>query len=188
LRSRKASDGIERCSGDAVSVAFDNNMNHKLQRLGAVAAFGLVLISSWLTIALGTPSLLSPFNIPVFLAALISGSSLLASLLMPAIFLAWSWPVLTRSAVLPIRSVIFFALCLGLSCLWHIVGIDYGIRYQGRDFVVGVSTINAIFCSMMVALAMIGRRHPQYWLNLSFHMLFFTWLGYSAFPYFGELM
>jgi hypothetical protein len=162
-------------------------MNNTPRRTVWAAAFGIAAMFSWLTISSGAPTLGSPYNLPVVLVALISGSVLLASLLIPIVFLAWCWPVLRGASVVPLRSIVLLVLSIELSTAWHFVGFDYGIQYQGQDYVTGVVIVNILFAVLLVTLAALGRRHPQYWRNLAFHLAFFTWFGYYAFPYLGEL-
>ena len=163
-------------------------MKHTQHNIIGVLAFPLLMLLSWKTISFGTPTLDSPFNIPVVLVTLLSDSMFLGVLFIPLCFVVWCWPVLLGAAYLPLRSIVLLGISVTLSVLWHIVGFSYGIQYQGIDFVIGVSIVNLLFVCILITLAVIGRRRPQYHFNLLFHVALFAWLAYYAFPYLGELL
>ncbi len=155
-------------------------------RKNGIFAFGLIAFFSWLTISSGTSTLYSPVNLPLVLVGLLSSSFIAVLFFMPIVFLIWCWPILRGEPVVPRRSIILLALSIALSIFYFVRGIDFGIQYQGRDFVIGVGIVNAIFWILLVVLAVIARRRPHYRNNLIFHFALFAWLAYYAFPYLGE--
>ena len=125
---------------------------------------------------------------PAFISSgLFKGSYLLAITVVPLLFFWWSRPVMRGDAILPTRSIALLFLAVISSAAWLIFGAEYGVEYQSRDYVLGVTVINAISWVVIGLLALIARRHPNYVYNLAFHTVLFAWLAWCAFPYMGEL-
>jgi len=162
------------------------------RHLAGLAAVGLVVLLSWLTIWPGTPRIYAPLNllvvIPAFLSSgLFSNSYLLAVAVVPVFFWLWCLPVLHGRTTLPIRSVVLLILAVVLSAASLIFGARYGVRYQGVGYVMGVAVINIGCWVLLGVLAFLARRRPSFCRNFGFHAALFAWLAWCAFPYMGEL-
>jgi hypothetical protein len=57
---------------------------------------------------------------------------------------------------------------------------------HGNDYVATVASINAVFFAVLSALSVWSFGRPRFPVALLFHFLLFLWLGWFAFPYFGE--
>lgn len=88
---------------------------------------------------------------------------------------------------MPTRSVVLLLCATVLSAIWLVYGFQYGIKYQGKDYTVGVTMINVVCWILVGTLAVVVRRRPIYNYSLGFHSALFAWLAWYAFPYFGEL-
>jgi hypothetical protein len=149
---------------------------------------------SYLTIRAGRPAPLLPLNLCVVIPALLGyellgrGCLILGVLTVPTVFLAWCWTVLTDgSAQVPRRSLALFAAFALLSFCDLVCGSQYGMQYQGHDYVRAVWLISLAWWAALIALASVARAWPKVWLNLSFHLALFAWLAWYALPYLGEL-
>jgi hypothetical protein len=156
-------------------------------------AAGLVGLS-FLTIHAGTPTPLSPLNLCVVIPAFWSvgllgqGSLLFAMMFVPALFLAWSWSTVSAGAArIPVRSAVLFSVVAFLSVGDLVFGSQYGVQYQGRDYVAAVWMINVPWWIGLSTLIFVADKWPRPWLNLTFHFAFFAWLAWCALPYLGEL-
>lgn len=162
------------------------------QHFAGVAAVGLLLLLSWLTILPGTPQIYAPLNLLALIPAIMSSglfgdSYLLAVAVVPAFFCLWCRPVLRGRTTLPARSIVLFILAVLLSAASLIFGARYGIEYQSAGYVAGVAIINLICWALLGLLAILACRRPSFGHNLGFHTALFAWLAWCAFPYLGEL-
>ena len=75
-----------------------------------------------------------------------------------------------------------------MSVIWFIVGWNYGLHYQGPTYTRFICALNFVWIVGLGALLFLRRKsNPSFTFNLVFHLLLFTWLGWCAFPYLGEL-
>ena len=142
---------------------------------------------SWLTIYPGVPRVYAPFNLLVVVPYLLTGSSFVASLFVPAFFCVWCWPVLRGGSTLPMRSVVLLGCTVTLSAISMLFGRRFAVQYHGTDYVVGTVAISVTAWIVLSTLAVLARRHPSPRRNLIFHAALFGWLAWYAIPYFGEL-
>lgn len=168
-------------------------MTKTQQNLTGVAISILLGLLSWLTILPGTPQIYAPFNLVVILPMFLVGAVLgeanawAAVTVVPIFFCLWCWPVLRGQSTLPNRSFVLLILVIGLSAFSLIVGRQFAIKYHGRDYVVGVAAISALWWALLGTLAWRVRRRPSFSRNLWFHTVLFAWLAWYAIPYLAEL-
>jgi hypothetical protein len=127
--------------------------------------------------------------LPAFLLlAVLPGSvaALAAPVFTPLLFLLW-----TRfgrfGPVVPRRSVIAGVVLLVLSIAHFWVAVPYGLRFQGRPYVLAVAAVQVIVAVGLGACLLWNRRTRTPASNLAFHTALFAWLGWLAFPTLGEL-
>jgi hypothetical protein len=153
-----------------------------------------------MTIASGSPSLLSPLSLVVAIPALLAFEALpgsgplrdaaklvLASALLPTLFIIWSAPALRRGPRIPLRSTVLFVVLAALSGTWFVVLWDFGFRYQGRIHTVGVLVVSVVLLGLVGTVWLRARRAPSINLSVSFHTALFAWLAWGGFPWLGEL-
>jgi len=61
------------------------------------------------------------------------------------------------------------------------------LKYQGKRFTYGICALNAGWLVLLWTVFMWRGNKPSFMNNLILHWLLFTWLGWYAFPYLGEL-
>ena len=139
------------------------------------------------------PTVWSPLNVLAFLPALIvSGFVGEAALVAPiilfvALFVLWCPNVWGGQAVVPRRSIVLTGIAVLLSAANIVLAREYGIAYQGIAYVRFVSAISVIWWALLLGVAILALRTPSIRRNLWFHIALFSWLGWYALPYMGEL-
>ena len=134
---------------------------------------------------LGPPTVVTPYPALVPIAAFAVGYP---AFLLPAI-LFWCWsPQLFKGGVsVPRRSAVPFGLLTALTPPYFIAGWEYGIRYDGRHYVVGAALMNLAVILLLWIRLFRARSHPSFHASFAFHGLLFGWLAWCAFPNLGEL-
>ncbi|MCZ6510084.1 MAG: hypothetical protein O7A62_05790 [Alphaproteobacteria bacterium] len=110
--------------------------------------------------------------IPIFLASFfwISGRALFRGESNVPRWLIWATPAVG------VLNVAYFV------ALW-----ENALRYQGLAHTVVVIAENTVLFGAIVALYALARRRPSFGRNLLSRWLFFFWLVWCAFPFFGRL-
>jgi hypothetical protein len=161
--------------------------------LTTVAAALLLALLSGLSLWTGVPTVMSPLNMLLLVPGLLSSCVLgkgwfVASIaFIPVTFWLWCRPVLRGSQIVPSRSLFLLGGSVALSAFWFVAGIEYGLTYQGRDYVVGTAAVSVAWWATLAGLALAAWRFPRPGLNVTFHIALFAWLAWYAFPYLGEL-
>jgi hypothetical protein len=152
----------------------------------------LLLIPAWVGLHLfGVTMLLSPLPaltiIPAFLLDAMHLQA--AALVIPVIlFFAWNPGLFRGTETIPRRTYVLFAIATVLSTIWFVGSWKYGLQYQGRTYTYLICALNAAWLSGLGVFLFLRRKYdPSFASNLAFHLLFFAWLGWYAFPYLGEL-
>jgi hypothetical protein len=135
--------------------------------------------------AAGVPRIWAPMPSYVVLLGWIVGP---AAVLLPAILLfAWCWPISKDASVVPRRSIVLLVILASLSVVYFTTSRRYGVRYQGPAHTLAVACINMLMLAALAFLAFHIAHRPNRAGPVIFHTLLFVWLGWSAFPYLGEL-
>jgi hypothetical protein len=156
----------------------------------------LVWFASFLTISGGVPHLYSPFSFIIIIPALYLSSypgtqslaSLIAALVGPVLFAAWSFPIMKGQMRIPKRSKILAIVLVVLSIVFLISGWSYGNQYQGAFHTIAIYIFNLAFWVGLFFTERKNTRFPSFISNLVFHTLLFFWLAWVAFPWLGELI
>jgi hypothetical protein len=157
-------------------------------RWGAsLACAGVVLLAtSAPTYLKGAPSLLAPAPVPwIALYLLLLGPLALA--IPPTWFLAWTPQLRAGTGAIPRRSIVLLAVLAVLSVGWGVAAWSYGIRWQGMGYTRAVLALTAGWIVLLAGVCAWARRRPSFARSCLFHTLLFTWLGWYAFPWLGEL-
>jgi hypothetical protein len=139
----------------------------------------------------GVPTLLCPLPyltvVPAFLLSSIHLER--AASVIPAIlFFAWNPSLFRGSSTIPKRTYVLFVIVAVMSVIWFIAGWKYGLQYQNPTYTHYICVLNiAWIAGLGIFLFLRRKSDPSFTSNLAFHLLFFAWLGWYAFPYLGEL-
>lgn len=157
-------------------------------RWGAVlACAGVVLLMTVVPPLLGAaPTLTAPVPMPLaMLFLLLLGPVALA--VPAACFLAWTPQLRAGVGTVPRRSIVLLAVLSALSVVWGVIAWRYGVRWQGLGYTRTVLALNAAWLAVLAGTCVWATRRPSFAGSCLFHTLLFTWLGWYAFPYLGEL-
>jgi hypothetical protein len=160
-------------------------------RITLIAGFFLLIPTTVGLFLTGVPTLLCPLPyltiVPAFLLS--AGHSQVAAVAIPTIrFFAWNPGLFQRSSTIPKRTYALFVSAAVMSVIWFVGGWKYGLQYQGPTYTHYICALNIAWIAGLAVLLFLGRkRDPSFASNLVFHLLFFAWLGWCAFPYLGEL-
>lgn len=147
----------------------------------------LIFFVGILASSAGYPRPWSPLPITVVFPAFMTGSIILAPLPLALAWAIWTAPLIGADRKVRWWSICGYAVLVALSALWYFGGWSYGLEYQGKSYVVAVSTINAISTIALTGLLILNRLRAGFPTNLAFHVLVGCWLASYAFPYLGEL-
>jgi len=146
---------------------------------------GAVVVILALPTVLGPPTVVTPYPVLVLIAAFTVGYP---AVLFPALlFWAWSPQLFKGEPRIPRRSAVLLGLLTALMPPYFFAGWDYGIRYDGLPYVVGVALLNGASLVILWMRLVRARSHPSFHASLAFHGLLFAWLAWCAFPNLGEL-
>jgi hypothetical protein len=152
----------------------------------------LLLIPAWVGLNLFNVSMfLSPLPaltiIPTFLLDAMHLQGIAVAI--PSIlFFSWNPSLFRGSDTMPKRSYALFAIATVLSVIWFIGSWKYGLQYQGPTYTHLICALNVVWLAGLGVFLFLRRKSdPSFASNLAFHLLFFAWLGWYAFPYLGEL-
>jgi hypothetical protein len=156
---------------------------------------GLIWGAAYSSISAGFPNLYSPYATAVIAPAFFlmlnsipsTGAVILATLVCPIIFVAWSFPLLRQESLIPKRSKVMALFLVVLSLAYFFASWHYGITYQGQPHTIIIFIFNVFFWFALLALTRTNRLRPSFRSAMAFHTVLFVWLAWVAFPYLGEL-
>lgn len=113
-----------------------------------------------------------------------------AALAVPtALFFAWNPNLFRGEAKVPKRSYVLLAIATLFSLLWFVVGWKDGLAFQGAMYNYSFLIVNILWTGGLWLMVALSRKSEQsFRVNLLFHWLFFAWLAWYAFPFFGEMI
>ncbi len=104
------------------------------------------------------------------------------------LFFVWSPGLFKGDAAVPKRSYALLIVTTLLSAIWFLIGWRDGLAIQGERYNYFVCAVNVVWVGSLWLLSMINRKaEPTFKRNLLFHWIFFLWLAWYAFPFFGEM-
>jgi len=113
-----------------------------------------------------------------------------AAVCTPALaFFLWNPGLLQGDATIPRRSYVLLAVAIAADALWFIADWRTGIEAQGPTYTYSVCAINLAWVTLLGAGFALSRKAPaSFGRNLPLHWALFAWLGWSAFPFFGDFL
>lgn len=162
----------------------------KYQR--AVLCLLVVAMFSWLTVSERSPTVWAPHSffvqLPIWLQGqFLRNSGIVGLLGIPLFSLVWCIPILKGSSIVPLRSLLLLVVAITLSILNLVLGMDHGLMFHGRTYVVAVATISVALWITLGLLAWLAWRYKTNTLNMIFHLSLFGWLAWYSLPTLGEL-
>jgi hypothetical protein len=163
------------------------------------AAIAVLAAAGRFSISEGVPAAWAPLPlavvIPVFgaLSATCEAVSLrwipqaVPALVGPVLFFAWHPRLVTGTSLIPRRTIIGLAVLSLLAVAHFVLGWNFGLRYQGQSYVVGVACANVAAIAACWFLVIYARRRSSFEATLLAHASVALWLTWIAFPWLGEL-
>jgi len=160
--------------------------------------FGFILlwIICYFTICADYPKIYSPYSFPVVIPLLILSDLLnssfiaivVSTLIVPILFmLSIKYFLQDSYRITNVFKIVVFVIML-ISTIFLLTGWRYGIQYQGYRHTIAMYIFNAMFITILFILNRINKIKSSYISNFLFQWIFFSWLGWSAFPWLGELI
>ena len=170
----------------------------------------IVLAACCLTMSANYPRIYSPYSFSVVMPAIIfatdgmgvaiayllSSAPVLILYLIFSIFISRNKNVFSKttyaerkpSYIVSKRTRIFAILLVLLSVCFNAIGFSTGLKYQGLLHTISMYAFNLLFISALVVAYIFNRNSPTPTNCLGFNILLFSWLGWVAFPWLGELI
>jgi len=108
----------------------------------------------------------------------------------PVLFMLWSYQLVKGDNVIPKRSKILTLILVFVSLLWLVPWLVAiwagGARHQGLGPTNAALMVNVLCWFVLFMLYRASMKYKLYIQNYLFHWLLFAWLGWFAFPWFGE--
>ena len=170
------------------------NRERTTRLLSIFPCSALVMFSGWLSVRPEGPTIVSPNNLLIAIPASIMHvywghySDGVIVILLGILFLVWSLPAFRSPSIVPVRSIILLGCGILLSGVSIVCGWSYGLKWQSRDYMIGVACVNLFAWSVLAALTIAGRTRQTYSINIAFHILLFIWLSWYAMPWTGEML
>jgi hypothetical protein len=152
-----------------------------------------------LSVMASTPQIYSPFSFPVAIPALIVSildfshalTIMLGAFPLVVIYVVWISRSLSRqkeSISIDNLSVIIVTATAFLSVILNALSFQYGLEYQGMFHTIGICLINVLCILSLPVLYWRHFKQQSISSYIAFYTLYFSWLGFSAFPWLGELL
>jgi hypothetical protein len=104
------------------------------------------------------------------------------------LFFLWNRGLFHGESKVPKRTYILFFVATGLSVVYFIASLQWGITYEGIRYVRVVCAVNVVWAiSLGMMLARSRSRSPSFRFSVILHWWLFAWLAWYAFPTLGEL-
>jgi hypothetical protein len=113
---------------------------------------------------------------------------ILAALPVVILFLVWSIHLMRRKPRIPRRSEVLYATVILLSVIYFASAWGGGAQRQGLFHTSILLLMNVGFAALTSFILFKNRLAPKYSSSLAFHAILFSWLGWCAFPWLGELL
>jgi len=156
----------------------------------------IVIAASCLTMIASYPKIYSPYSLSVVFPALIISSRemgeavihLLSSIPILVLYLIFSIAFIKPTYKISKPTLSLAIVLVLLSVVFNIYGYKYGIKYQGMLHTVVMYVYNLVLLSLLSVAYFFNLKEPNSTNCLSFNTILFSWLGWVAFPWLGELI
>jgi hypothetical protein len=135
----------------------------------------------------GAPSLRSPYPMPLALLALLGVPPIVLAGCVGALFYVSTRRAAVSGDSRPTGKVrVLLMVAILASAANFISGWDFGIRYQGKAFVVTSICISIIAVAILSLVLSANVRDPRRRFTVSYYFVLFAWLGRYALRYVGS--
>lgn len=155
-----------------------------------------VSIAGGLSMVADYPKIYSPYSFIVVIPTMFAGELELPMFItyflgifpLATLYLIWSFSFIRQPYSIPKPTVVLAAICIVLSGVFNITSYKYGIQYQGQLHTFLMYFFNLILIIILFLLFKLNKSNPSKYSGLGFNILLFSWLGWVAFPWLGELI
>jgi len=142
------------------------------------------------------PKLYSPYSFAVVLPTLFVTALelpkvftyLLGVLPISVLYLVWSLSYIKPPFIVPRPTIILAAIFIVLSIAFNVASYRYGVQYQGQAHTLLMYGYNLVFIGGLAFILKRNSLEPSFLSSLAFNIVLFSWLGWVAFPWLGELI
>ena len=155
----------------------------------------VIWLFSSLTIIADYPRMYSPYSFIVVLPMFVISSMvenkgltiLVSGAIVPVVFSIWCHFFVKRRQRIPVSSLVLAIVLVVLSAAGLAGGWSSGVKYRGAPHTLVMYGYNLAFWALMLCLYRRNTSKPALTSCMAFHTCLFSWLGWSAFPWLGEL-
>ncbi len=144
-----------------------------------------LVVLSWGSVALGTPTVITPHSAVISVPYQIAGPVVAFSII-PAVFFLWNLGAMRGRRRLPRRSMALFTVVAVSSLTLLLMDWQRGAQEQGMLHMMGILAENAFFIGFLVLRASRSRRERSFQNTYVFHLALFAWIAWCAFPHIGS--
>lgn len=156
----------------------------------------VVFASCILTMIANYPKVYSPYSFSVVIPALLVGELGLSEFQMyiaaatptVVLYLIWSIFFVNKSFIVSKPTIVLSAILIVLSVIFNVSSYQYGIKYQGILHTILMYAYNLGILATLLVVFKFNKANPSQNNCLGFNILLFSWLGWCAFPWLGELI
>lgn len=156
----------------------------------------VVLIACALTMIANYPKIYSPYSFAVVIPVLFVSDTGINKLLMyvfvaiptVTLYLIWSLFFINKTFKISKPTIALSTLLIIASVIFNISSYKYGIEYQGYLHTILMYGYNIIFLAALAFIFKSNKINPTLTNCLGFNILLFSWVGWCAFPWLGELI
>ena len=159
---------------------------------------GFLIVSAigMLSMVANYPKMYSPYSFTVVIPTLLASSLelpkfviyLLGTFPLAAIYFIWSLFFIKKPFLIPKPTIILAGIFILLSIVFNINSYKYGLQYQGQAHTFLMYGYNIAIIGLLTFILKRNMSAPNIINGLGFNIVLFSWLGWVAFPWLGELI
>ncbi|WP_444919621.1 hypothetical protein ACJJID_11540 [Microbulbifer sp. CnH-101-G] len=142
------------------------------------------------------PKIYSPYSFTVVIPTLFASSLelpkaaiyIIGILPLLALYLVWSLIFIKPPFSVPKPTIFLAGLFIILSIAFNVSSYTYGIQYQGQTHTFLMYAYNIIYIGLLALVLKLNKTDASFNNSLGFNLVLFSWLGWVAFPWLGELI
>ena len=154
-----------------------------------------VMCAAMLSVASSTPSVLTPFSIPALMPTVLASITQLPH---PVIAFLGALPISTVYAICMAKgsqhnltisnsSIVLITFSALLAVIYNALYFQQGVELRGLMHTVLLSLLNIVFITSLPMTYWRYLYNKSLFSYLRFYTLFFVWLGFCAFPWYGQV-
>lgn len=156
----------------------------------------LVCACSMLSVSAQSPAIYSPFSMPVVIPSLLASildlphlvTAFLGAVPISAVFFVCMLKGSAKDLTISNMGVILVTITAFVAVMFNAFGFQSGLEHQGMAHTFAITALNLGFVMALPIMFWRYRKQPTVFTYLGFYSVFFIWFGFSALPWFGELL